>query len=310
MPASVSPISVTDTVESEARPPPLERFYIHCCRCLHLGRLPSPKHDSQTPPVSRRASRESSAASPWSSASTWTVPSPRSRSALGSPFSPRADDYYHAFEDDEDWREVPAPTLDLGLAHYLGEWTQESIEAEKLDAILKIQGYAWPVRKVVTSIRMTMRFEIDADGDVTFSSYVPGATTKFKCVDGAQFELSTLGARMVYDVHLSPDGALVMYLQTHRKGQPTTTATITQRYVYPLAPVALPLPLDLLAWTRMPLLAATARCPLRPSSRARGSAACPRSQVQRRRRSHLLSQRERRRDLRASPTTRRGLTSV
>ena len=285
MPASVSPISVTDAVETEARTPPFERFYIHCCRCLHLGKPSSPKHDNSTPPVSRRGSRESNA-SPWSSASTWTVPSPRSRSAVASPFSPRTDDY-HAFEDDEEWREVPAPSLDLGLAHYLGEWTQESIEAEKLDAILKIQGYAWPVRKVVTSIRMTMRFEIDVDGDVTFSSYVPGATTRFKCVDGARFEVSTLGARMEYDVHLSPDGALVMYLQTHRKGQPTTTATITQRYITPCRLSPAPWPsARRLAW---------------PCSRGDGPlssppkltlSACPRSQVQLRRRSHLLSQRE------------------
>ena len=43
-------------------------------------------------------------------------------------------------------------------------------------------------------------------------------------------EIAALGTRMVYDVRLGGTGEIIMELETHRSGQKTTTATITQRY--------------------------------------------------------------------------------
>lgn len=136
----------------------------------------------------------------------------------------------------EEWREVNSPPSGVPRRElsdreraFLGEWEQEFIEADKLDAILRVQGYMWAARKLVTTLRMNMSFEVDEDGDLLFTSKVPGAKTTLKCVDGARVEISMLGAHMTYDVSWADDGGIVMDLQTHRKGQPTTTARITQR---------------------------------------------------------------------------------
>ena len=39
---------------------------------------------------------------------------------------------------------------------FLGKWEQSSMEAEKLEAILKAQGYGWPIRKIALGTRLNM----------------------------------------------------------------------------------------------------------------------------------------------------------
>ena len=36
------------------------------------------------------------------------------------------------------------------------------------------KGYMWAARKLVTTLRMNMSFEVDEDGDLLFTSKVPG----------------------------------------------------------------------------------------------------------------------------------------
>ena len=113
----------------------------------------------------------------------------------------------------------------------VGEWAQESVEGEKLEAILAEQGHHWAARKLMVAVRMGCAFSEDDDGALVFVSRVPGATSAVRCVDGACMEVAMLGTRMVYVVRWVEGGqALAMELTTHRKGHPPTTATITQRY--------------------------------------------------------------------------------
>ena len=73
-----------------------------------------------------------------------------------------------------------------------------------------------------------MSFTIDEDGDLFFTSRVPGQTQVLKCVDGACLEAKALGVRIVTRMRWSDDD-IVMDLETHR-GSTLTTATITQKY--------------------------------------------------------------------------------
>ena len=120
----------------------------------------------------------------------------------------------------------PLPTMLTRVD--IGSWVQESLELDKLDAILKAQGYAWAARKAATSIKMTMTFSVDQDGDLLFTSRVPGQSQVLKCADGSRLEAKALGVRIVTTMHWR-NGDIVMQLETH-KGEGVTTATITQRY--------------------------------------------------------------------------------
>jgi hypothetical protein len=99
----------------------------------------------------------------------------------------------------------------------------------QLEEILKVQGYGWPVRKVALSTRLNMKFTVDKDGDLFYSSKVPfQGETKLKCVDGASFEVRLLGMTMAMSVQWDA-GAIVMHQRTTSGGK-TTEAFITQRY--------------------------------------------------------------------------------
>lgn len=111
---------------------------------------------------------------------------------------------------------------------YIGSWVQESVEADKLDAILKVQGYPWTARRAVAGVKMSMRFSVDADGDLLFTSRVQTQTQTLKCTEGARLEAKALGVRIVTTIHWR-EGDIVMELETH-KGGSLTRATITQKY--------------------------------------------------------------------------------
>lgn len=113
---------------------------------------------------------------------------------------------------------------------FLGKWLQESMEAEKLDAILKIQKYPWAIRKIACKTKLNMTFSIDADGDLLYSSKVPvQGEQRLKCIDGNSLELKLMGGVTMVMTAQWVDGALALHQET-RTGQTTTTATITQRY--------------------------------------------------------------------------------
>lgn len=114
---------------------------------------------------------------------------------------------------------------------FLGTWEQQSMEADKLEAILKIQGYSWPIRKVALSTKLNMTFEIDADGEtMVYSSKVPlQGEVRIKCVDGAGLEMSMMGTKMSYHMKWVGEGDLEM-LQENISGHKKTSATITQKY--------------------------------------------------------------------------------
>jgi len=115
-------------------------------------------------------------------------------------------------------------------AAFLGSWQQAGVEAEKLEAILKQQGYSWPIRKVALSTKMNMSFEIDDDGDMVYRSQVPiHGSLRIKCVDGAGIKLTLMGTHMVYRVRWVAGGILEM-LQENTSGTKRTTSTIRQRY--------------------------------------------------------------------------------
>jgi len=114
--------------------------------------------------------------------------------------------------------------------NFLGAWVQESMEAEKLEAILKIQGYSWPIRKVALSTKLNMQFEMDQDGDMLYLSTVPMAgQLRIKCVDGAGLDMTMMGTHMSYHMKWTAAGDLEM-LQENTSGKNTTTSTITQKY--------------------------------------------------------------------------------
>ena len=147
---------------------------------------------------------------------------------------------------------------------FLGTWEQQSMEADKLEAILKIQGYSWPIRKVALSTKLNMTFEIDADGEtMVYSSKVPlQGEVRIKCVDGAGLEMSMMGTKMSYHMKwvgegehaaaaccpcwmllpckclqmLKPQSSLsrppgdLEMLQENISGHKKTSATITQKY--------------------------------------------------------------------------------
>ena len=77
-------------------------------------------------------------------------------------------------------------------------------------------------------MKMSMTFAVDADGDLLFTSRVPGQTQTLKCTDGARLEAKALGVRIVTTIYWK-DGDIVMELETH-KGGSLTRATITQKY--------------------------------------------------------------------------------
>jgi len=113
---------------------------------------------------------------------------------------------------------------------FLGEWHQIGIEANKLGAILKTQGYSWPVRKVAVSTKLNMTFSIDRDGDIEYFTKVPPNTVqRLKCVNGASIELKLLGTRMLMSAKWSAEGSLVIE-QATTSGSKTTRATITLKY--------------------------------------------------------------------------------
>lgn len=122
-----------------------------------------------------------------------------------------------------------APSCPSGL---LGKWEQETTEKEKLEAILKAQGYGWATRKVVLAVRLNMQFAIDEDGDVLYTSSVPGqGEQRLKLVDGATLEVRALGTRMVIVARWRRDGAIEMEQTTYGgKGEVASTSTITNRY--------------------------------------------------------------------------------
>ena len=111
---------------------------------------------------------------------------------------------------------------------YIGNWVQESIEADKLDAILKIQGYNYPTRKIVTSVKMAMTFTRDSDGDLFLVMKDPANTHRLKCIDGANLVTKNMGVTLKITAQWEA-GNLVVNLETH-KGKTVTTAKITQRY--------------------------------------------------------------------------------
>ena len=111
---------------------------------------------------------------------------------------------------------------------YIGNWVQESIEADKLDAILKIQGYNYPTRKIVTSVKLSMTFTRDSDGDLFLVMKDPTGSNRLKCIDGAKLVIKNMGATLINTAQWEA-GNLVVNLETH-KGKTVTTAKITQRY--------------------------------------------------------------------------------
>ena len=111
---------------------------------------------------------------------------------------------------------------------YIGNWVQESIEADKLDAILKIQGYNYPTRKIVTSVKLSMTFTRDSDGDLFLVMKDPTGSNRLKCIDGAKLVVKNMGATLINTAQWEA-GNLVVHLETH-KGKTVTTAKITQRY--------------------------------------------------------------------------------
>ena len=147
----------------------------------------------------------------------------------------RAEAGHDAAVADADWRHVPTPPRELSSPDrqrrlaFLGSWEQEWIESDKLDAILQIQGYSWATRKIVTNLKLNMRFTIDEEGDMHFTSQVPGSTTALKLVDGAEVEVCLLGTRMVYTISWGDEGEVILDMKTHRSGLPTTSARIAQR---------------------------------------------------------------------------------
>jgi len=113
---------------------------------------------------------------------------------------------------------------------FLGKWEQESMEYDKLEAILKKQGFSWPVRKVALSTKLNMAFSVDQDGDMLYSSKVPvQGEQRLKCVDGASLEVKMLGTRMVMVAGWDGD-ALVMEQTTYSGSKVASTSKITQRY--------------------------------------------------------------------------------
>jgi hypothetical protein len=111
---------------------------------------------------------------------------------------------------------------------YIGNWVQESIEADKLDAILKVQGYNYPTRKIVTSVKLSMTFTRDSDGDLFLVMKDPTGSNRLKCIDGAKLVVKNMGATLINTAQWEA-GNLVVHLETH-KGKTVTTAKITQRY--------------------------------------------------------------------------------
>ena len=143
-------------------------------------------------------------------------------------------------EQDADEAQPPSPDepSDDGVAvvggkaawnpRYIGNWVQESIEADKLDAILKIQGYNYPTRKIVTSVKLSMTFTRDSDGDLFLVMKDPTGSNRLKCIDGAKLVVKNMGATLINTAQWEA-GNLVVNLETH-KGKTVTTAKITQRY--------------------------------------------------------------------------------
>ncbi|KOO53832.1 hypothetical protein Ctob_015487 [Chrysochromulina tobinii] len=143
-------------------------------------------------------------------------------------------------EEDADEAQPPSPDepSDDGVAvvggkaawnpRYIGNWVQESIEADKLDAILKIQGYNYPTRKIVTSVKLSMTFTRDSDGDLFLVMKDPTGSNRLKCIDGAKLVVKNMGATLINTAQWEA-GNLVVNLETH-KGKTVTTAKITQRY--------------------------------------------------------------------------------
>eukprot|EP00900_Chrysochromulina_parva_P026250 jgi/Chrpa1/8259/Chrysochromulina_OHIO_Genome00015308-RA len=143
-------------------------------------------------------------------------------------------------EQDADEAQPPSPDepSDDGVAvvggkaawnpRYIGNWVQESIEADKLDAILKIQGYNYPTRKIVTSVKLSMTFTRDSDGDLFLVMKDPTGSNRLKCIDGAKLVVKNMGATLINTAQWEA-GNLVVNLETH-KGKAVTTAKITQRY--------------------------------------------------------------------------------
>lgn len=112
---------------------------------------------------------------------------------------------------------------------FLGQWNQVRIEADKLEAILKVQGYGWATRKLVVNVGLSMAFSLDADGKMLCSTKVMGQPAQVvKCVDGATLEADAFGAKLVYKFHWEGD-AIVLELKTYR-GNTVNEATITHRY--------------------------------------------------------------------------------
>jgi len=121
-----------------------------------------------------------------------------------------------------------APTL-VYNDKFLGKWVQDTMEADKLEAILKVQKQPWVVRQIALSIKLDMAFSIDDDGDMLYVSKTIGGTTKLKCVNGANVSLKVPGGMTMNLAVEWKDGHLVMY-QENVSGGKINKATITQKY--------------------------------------------------------------------------------
>ena len=120
---------------------------------------------------------------------------------------------------------------------YLGTWEQGSLEAEKLETILKTQGYSWPIRKLALSVRLNMTFTIDEEGDLLYTSVGPGqGKQQIKCVNGASLTMQAIGAKIVLTMQWVPAvGAvggshLVLEQVTYCNGIESSRSTITKKY--------------------------------------------------------------------------------
>ncbi|KOO26851.1 hypothetical protein Ctob_010857 [Chrysochromulina tobinii] len=112
-----------------------------------------------------------------------------------------------------------------------------SLEAEKLETILKTQGYSWPIRKLALSVRLNMTFTIDEEGDLLYTSVVPGqGKQQIKCVNGASLTVQAIGAKIVLTMQWVPAvGAvggshLVLEQVTYCNGIESSRSTITKKY--------------------------------------------------------------------------------
>jgi len=86
----------------------------------------------------------------------------------------------------------------LEFVKMLGQWTQSSVEAEKLNAILKLQGLPWLVREAVLRMSIEVLYQVDAEGELeSITRLLHTITVKSTFADGSVSVTRMLGFKNV-----------------------------------------------------------------------------------------------------------------